>query len=64
MNEKTEASRFDLFNFDIPLQELLGRAVKTELEEAQIYRNLLEEDLPEKTISIIEKIIHQGGRGN
>lgn len=59
MDEEKESSHFDLLNFEVPLQELLGRAVKTELEEAEIYRNLLEKDLPEKTVPVIKRFVTQ-----
>ncbi|MCF7876505.1 ferritin family protein [Candidatus Bipolaricaulota bacterium] len=59
MNREKDSSPFDLFNFEVSLQELLGRAVRTELEEADIYRNLLEKDLPDETAPIIERFITQ-----
>ncbi|MEF8917379.1 MAG: ferritin family protein, partial [Candidatus Bipolaricaulota bacterium] len=40
-------------------QELLGRAIKTELEEAEVYRNLHEKYLPETTKATIERFVVQ-----
>lgn len=59
MNEDKELSQFDLFDFEVPLQELLGRAVKAEIEEAKIYRDLLQKNLPVNTRPIIEEFIVQ-----
>lgn len=59
MNKQNEMAYFDLFNFDISIRELLGRAIKTEIEEAEIYRDLLEKDLLEETRSKVERFITQ-----
>ncbi len=59
MNEEKEPSNFELLNFDVPLKQLLGRAVKTEIEEAQIYRNLLDKDPGEEVRPKIERFITQ-----
>jgi len=59
MNEGGEMSGVDLFDFEASLQELLGRAVKTEIEEAEFYRDLLEKNLLDETRSTIEKFIEE-----
>jgi len=59
MSKEKGTSGVDLFDFDATLQELLGRAVKTEIEEAEFYRDLLEKDLLEETRPKIEKFIGQ-----
>ncbi len=59
MSKEKGTSDVDLFDFDATLQELLGRAVKTEIEEAEFYRDLLEKDLPQETGPKIERFIEQ-----
>ena len=44
---------------DLSLQELLGIAIKSEIEAAEIYRNLLNRDLPEETRKRLESLVEQ-----
>lgn len=59
MNEKKDPSNFDLLDFEAPLQNLLGKAIKTEMEEAEIYRDLLKQELIEGTRSTITRFVEQ-----
>lgn len=59
MSEEKQMSGIDLFDFDASLQELLGRAVKTEIEEAEFYCDLLEKDLMEETRPKIERFVEE-----
>ncbi len=44
---------------NLSLKELLAKAIKSEIEAAETYRNLLEKDLPEETKPRIEKMVAQ-----
>ena len=57
--QRKGTSGVDLFDFDTTLQELLGRAVKTEIEEAEYYLDLLEKDILDETRPKIEKFIEE-----
>lgn len=59
MREEKEPETFDTINGEVTLQQLLARAIKTEIESAETYRTLLEKDLPEETKQKIEKLVAQ-----
>ncbi|MBS3765159.1 hypothetical protein KGY71_01430, partial [Candidatus Bipolaricaulota bacterium] len=60
MNDNNKGTPdYDLLNFEAPLQNLLGKAIKTEMEEAEIYRNLLEQELKGGTRSTISRFVDQ-----
>ncbi len=57
-----DVSTKELLEEGLSLQELLGIAVKAEIEAADIYRNLLEKDLSEQTREKLEKLVLQEER--
>jgi len=57
-----DVSTKELLDEGLSLQELLGIAVRAEIEAANIYRNLLEKDLSEQTREKLEKLVLQEER--
>lgn len=44
---------------EVSLQQLLAKAIRSEIEAAETYRNLLEKDLPEETRPKIARLVTQ-----
>ncbi len=59
MKNQNKPSRGNSSDEEDTLQELLGVAVRAEIEAAEIYRNLLDRDLPEKTREKVESLVSQ-----
>lgn len=53
--ENSSEKRID----NLLLKELLAKAIKSEIEAAETYRNLPEKDLPEETKPRMEKLVAQ-----
>lgn len=59
MSEEKESGSLDTSSDELSLQQLLAKAIKSEIEAAETYRMLLEKDLPEETRSKIERLVSQ-----
>ena len=59
MSEEKNRGPFDTIYGEATLQQLLARAIKTEIESAETYRALLDKELPEETRQKIKKLVAQ-----
>ncbi|MCF7890356.1 ferritin family protein [Candidatus Bipolaricaulota bacterium] len=59
MSEEKESGALGIPNDESSLKQLLEKAIKSEIESAETYRNLLKKDLPDETRTNIEKLVTQ-----
>ena len=59
MSSSKEAQNLDFSEESNSLQDLLGVAIRAEIEAAEIYRRLLNQDLNEETRQKVEKLVEQ-----
>lgn len=57
MSEEKDSETSDTIDGEVTLQQLLAKAIKSEIESAETYRTLLDKDLPEETRQKIEKLV-------
>ena len=59
MSSSEEEQNYDFSEEANSLQDLLGVAIRAEIEAAEIYRRLLNQDLPEETKQKVEMLVEQ-----
>jgi len=59
MSSSEEEQNYDFSEESNSLQDLLGVAIRAEIEAAEIYRRLLNQDLNEETRQKVEKLVEQ-----
>lgn len=62
MSSSKKARNYDFSEESNSLQELLGVAIRAEIEAAEIYRRLLNKELNEETRQKVEKLVEQEER--
>ncbi|MEF8726410.1 MAG: ferritin family protein [Candidatus Bipolaricaulota bacterium] len=59
MSEEEDSATLDISESGVSLQGLLAQAIKSEIEAAKTYRNLLDKNLPERARPKVKRLVTQ-----